>query len=315
MGYIASPSDIKNPEIQQIISRMDPRGSVAPLALEDARRFYREAASLAGPPEPVASAKDQTVPGQAGKIPIRIYSPKITESRSLPVVFFIHGGGFVTGDLETHDPICRFLANHTPAVVIAAEYRLAPEHRYPAAPNDCYAVLHWLSTNASSIGGDAARITVVGDSAGGNLAAVMTLMARDRGGPSISAQILLYPFLDGTLSCDSVVENALMLPFTLIDHIYCGKQYLTAKQDRREPYVSPLQAQNLSGLSPALIITAEHDILSDEGEAYANRLQEAGVPVEHDEFPGMVHGFFQWGGAVAGGRLAMNRVVQYLQRY
>ena len=306
-------TDISNPELIPLIQEMDPRGGLAPFTAEEKRQAYRRAVSRSGPPEPVAEVSDRAVTGSAGEIPIRIYHPKLGEGR-LPIVLYLHGGGFVSGDLDTHDPLCRQLANHVPAMVVAVDYRLAPEHCFPAAPDDCFSVLQWLAASGDLIGGDGSRIAVVGDSAGGNLAAVLALMARDRNASPLTAQVLIYPMLDATLACESLVENAFVPPFTLVDCVSAWQQYLPPDADRRNPHVSPLRATSLAGLPPALVITAELDILASEGSAYVERLKEAGVDVEHEHFQQTIHGFFQWGGVVSAARLAMNRVVQYLQR-
>lgn len=306
-------TDVSDPELIPLIQEMDPRGGLGPYTAEEKRRAYRQAVSRSGPPEPVAEITDRAIIGSAGETPIRIYHPKLGESR-LPIVLYLHGGGFVSGDLDTHDPVCRQLANHVPAMVVAVDYRLAPEHCFPAAPEDCFSVLRWLAGNGDSLGGDASRIAVVGDSAGGNLAAVLALMTRDRHAPPLAAQVLIYPMLDATLGCESLVENAFIPPFTLVDCVSAWQQYLPPDADRRNPYVSPLRAASLAALPPALVITAELDILADEGSAYVSRLKDAGVDVEHEHFEQMIHGFFQWGGVVGAARLAMNRVVQYLQR-
>jgi acetyl esterase len=311
MSDLRDPAiDIQNPELLPLVREMNLRGGMAPFTVEEKRAAYRKAIPRAGAPEPIHSVTDQQVPGPAGEIAVRIYRPG--EEANLPVVLYLHGGGFISGDLDTHDPQCRMLSNHVPAVVVAVNYRLAPEHPYPAAIQDCFAVLKWLEANANSIGGSASRMAVAGDSAGGNLAAVLPFMARDNS-IALRSQALIYPMLDATLSSASLVENGFIPPFTLIDCVLAWQTYLTRNEDRRDPYISPLQAQNLTGLPPALVITGELDILADEGEAYANRLREAGVRAEHEEFEGMIHGFFQWAGTVAAARLAMNRVVQFLQ--
>lgn len=312
MSDVRNPAtDIQNPELLPLLREMDPRGGMAPFTAEQKRSTYHKGIPRAGTPEPVHSITDQRVPGPAHDVAIRIYRPR--EDANFPVILYLHGGGFISGDLETHDPVCRMISNHVAALVVAVNYRLAPEHPYPAAIEDCFAVLNWLVSNAHSIGGDAGRLAVVGDSAGGNLAAVLPLMARDKGLPSLRAQVLIYPMLDATLSSASLVENAFIPPFTLADCVLAWQVYLAKNEDRRSPYISPLQATDLSGLPPALVITSEFDILADEGEAYVDRLREAGVRTEHEEFQGMIHGFFQWGGMVAAARLAMNRVVQFLQ--
>lgn len=312
MSDLRDPAtDIQNPELLPLLREMDPRGGMAPFTAEQKRAAYLKAIGRAGAPEPVYSITDQKLPGPACEVPIRIYCP--SDQANQPVILYLHGGGFVSGDLESHDPVCRMIANHVPAIVLAVNYRLAPEHPYPAAIDDCFLVLNWLLSNANSVGGDSRRIAIAGDSAGGNLAAAVPLMARDQGLPALRAQVLIYPMLDATLSSASLVENAFMPPFTLADCVLAWQLYLARNEDRRAPNISPLHAQDLAGLPPALVITSEFDILADEGEAYANRLREAGVHTEHEEFQGMIHGFFQWGGTVAAARLAMNRVVQFLQ--
>lgn len=316
MADVRDPrTDIDNPDLKRLLPEMNLSGGLAPASIEEKRTNYRGAVSRSGEPELVNFIEDGTVPGPAGDVAIRIYRPTADVRDRLPVVLYTHGGGFVSGDLDTHDPLCRELANHIPATVVAVNYRLAPENPYPAAAADCFAVLRWLAASGSSIGGDTTRIAVAGDSAGGNLAAVLALMARERNEISLKAQVLIYPMLDATLASASLVENAFMPPFTLVDCVYAWQLYLPKDVDRRNPFVSPLHAHELNGLPPALILTAEFDILADEGEAYVQRLREAGVEVEHEEFQGMIHGFFQWSGEVAAARLAMNRVVQYLQKH
>lgn len=315
MADVRDPlTDIQNTELQQLLPEMDLRGGLAPSTVDEKRKVYRAAVSRSGKPELVDAVKDQSILGPAGAVPIRVYWPKQRDESKQPVLLYLHGGGFVSGDLDTHDSLCRALANHVPSIVVAVEYRLAPENPYPAAAADCFAVLRWVAANAGSLGGDTNRLAVAGDSAGGNLAAVMALMTQGKEEISLKAQVLIYPMLDATLSSPSLVENAFMPPFTLVDCVYSWQLYLPKDVDRRNPFVSPLCAQKLDGLPPALVLTAEYDILSDEAEAYGERLRDAGVRVEHEEYQGMIHGFFQWAGVVAAARLAMNRVVQYLQK-
>ncbi len=314
MADVRDPlTDIQNDELRRLLPEFDLRGALAPMTVDEKRKAYQDAVSRSGEPE-LVNVEDRTVPGPAGSIPVRIYRPKQPANDSQPVLLYLHGGGFISGGLDTHDPLCHMLANHIPAVVVAVEYRLAPENPYPAAAADCFAVLRWLAANAASIGGDTGRLAVAGDSAGGNLAAVVALMTQEKDEISLKAQVLIYPMLDATLSSPSLVENAFMPPFTLVDCVYSWQLYLPRDVDRRNPFVSPLHAEKLDGLPPTLVLTAEFDILADEGETYVERLRDAGVRVEHEEYQGMIHGFFQWAGVVAAARLAMNRVVQYLQR-
>ncbi len=315
MGDLRSVEEIQNTELRRILAEVDPRGGSAPFSVEEKRKAYVAAVFRAGAPEPVDRTEDRTVESSAGKIPIRLYRPAAKTGERLPIVLYLHGGGMFSGDLDTHDPLCRLLANHVPALVVAIEYRLAPEHPYPAAKEDCFAVLDWLAASGSSLDADHARISVAGDSAGGNLAAVVSLMARERGAPKVTSQVLIYPMMDATLSSASLIENAFIPPFTLVDCVYSWQLYLGADSDRRDPFISPGLAAELTDLPPALVVTAEFDILADEGQLYVERLRSAGVHVEHEHYPDMVHGFLLWGGQVAAARDAVNRIVQFLQTH
>lgn len=239
-------------------------------------------------PTPVDTVTNRTITGPGGDLKLRIY--RCGAGNSLPLLFFIHGGGFVLGDLDTHDEMARILTANTGCVTVAVEYRLAPEHPFPAAVDDCFAALNWAAANAQELGADASRLVVIGDSAGGNLAAVMALRARDESGPVLAAQVLIYPAVD---------LGAPMLPAP------DGQFYILSPQTRkffngaylREPalvslpYVSPAMADDLRGLPPALIITAEYDPLCAQGETLAARLQQAGVDTTHTRYDGAIHGF------------------------
>ncbi len=241
-------------------------------------------------PEPVAAVENRSIDGPGGAIPVRIYSPAGNGPR--PALVYFHGGGFVIGSLETHDHTCRALANAARCVVVAVDYRLAPESKFPAALDDCYAATSWVAENGLAIGVDPSRIAVGGDSAGGNLAAVVALLARERGGPRLAFQLLVYPATDAACDTASCRENAEGYLLTRRTMLWFWDNYLADPADGRSPLASPLRAEKLDGLPPALIITAEYDPLRDEGEAYAERLREAGVPVECARYAGMFHGFF-----------------------
>lgn len=246
-----------------------------------------------GDPLPVAKVEDRSIPGPAGEVPVRVYTPE--GSGPFPVLVYFHGGGFVLCNLDTHDGTCRSLANGAGVVVVSVDYRLAPEHRFPAAPEDCYAAVQWVAANSAEIGGDAGRIAIGGDSAGGNLTAVTALMARDRGGPSLRFQLLVYPVTDCDFGTVSYRENAEGYFLTTDMMKWFWRQYLSDPADGEMAYASPLRAESLEGLPPALCITAGYDPLRDEGAAYADRLQAAGNRVVHSHYPGMVHGFFGMG--------------------
>jgi len=271
------------------------------LPLEQARAVPGLMVNFGNPEEPVARIENRTLPGPAQSIPVRVYRPTLADT--LPVVMFFHGGGFVLCGLDSHDRECRSLANQSGCVVIAVDYRLAPEHRYPAAAEDAYAATRYVAEHASEFGIDAGRIAVCGDSAGGNLAAVVSLMARDRGGPSLRYQLLVYPLTDFTDESASIREfNGVFLSVEMMD--WFADSYVP-QADRRQPYASPLLASDLRGLPPTYVITAECDMVRDQGEAYARKLQAAGVAVESKRYDGMIHPFFSLGGIVDGGREAI----------
>lgn len=239
-------------------------------------------------PEHVASVTDHQVPVDNGRIDVRVYRPESSEP--LPLLVYAHGGGFVFCDLDSHDGLCRNLANLIPAVVVSVAYRLAPEHRWPTAAEDLYAATRWAVDHAADFGADPSRVVVGGDSAGGNLAAVATLMARDRGGPDLAAQLLLYPVIAADFDTDSyrLFGRGFYNPRPALQWYW--DQYVPQAADRRHPYASPLTG-DLSGLPSAVVVLAGHDPLRDEGIAYADALEEAGVPVTRRPFDGGIHGF------------------------
>jgi acetyl esterase len=252
-----------------------------------AREMYSAFAGLGGAGDEVARVEDRAIPGPGGDIPIRIYTPEGTAP--FPVVVYFHGGGFVIGNRDTHDGVCRELANAAGTVVVSVDYRLAPEHPFPAAPDDCFAATRWVYEHAAEFGADPERLAVAGDSAGGNLAAVVPLMARDAGGPPVRAQILLYPVIDCSLTHPSIEENGEGYLLTAADMRWFISHYQPVVDD---PKASPLKG-DLAGLPPALVITGEYDPLRDEGEAYAEALRQAGVPVVLSRYDGQIHGFIQ----------------------
>lgn len=255
-------------------------------------RQAAKAMDLNGPGEPVAQVENRVIPGPAGELPVRLYAP--AGSGPFPALVFFHGGGWVIGDLDTQDRGCRALTNRAGCVVCSVDYRLAPEHKFPAAPEDCYAATQWVAAQAASLKVDPARIAVGGDSAGGNLAAVVALMARDRNGPPLCFQLLIYPATDAACDTVSYRVNADGYLLTKEMMLWFWKHYVRSDRDRHEALASPLRATSVAGLPPALVLTAEFDPLRDEGEAYAARLRDAGVPVQLSRYAGMIHGFFGW---------------------
>jgi acetyl esterase len=300
-----------HPQALALAEQLGPALDITRSDLAEIRRTLDESSRL-GPRPEVAAVKDLEIPGPAGPIPVRIYRP--SERSSLPVLVYLHGGGWAICSLETHDVTCRQLANGADCIVVSVDYRLAPEHRFPAAPEDCYAALDWTARHAESLGGDPRRLAIGGDSAGGNLGAAVSLMARDRKGPQLCHQLLIYPVTEHAFDTDSYRENAdaPILTRELMRGFW--GHYLAREEDGRHPYASPLRAEELSGLPPAHLITAEYDPLRDEGEAYARRLAATGVPVVQKRYEGMVHGFFGFGDLIDVAREAVEDVTRELRR-
>ena len=303
-----------DPQARLVIEQMDAAG-IQPahrLSIEGARAALEARAALqAASAEPVARIEERAAPGPGGPLRLRLYYP--TEVRPLPVVVYFHGGGWVRGSLETHDNVCRGLANAAECLIASVDYRLAPEAKFPAPVEDAYAGTEWVARNAAELGADPTRLAVGGDSAGGNLAAAVCLMARERGGPPIGFQLLVYPVLDYNFDTPSYRENAEGYVLYKADMEYYWRHYLADERDGSNPLASPLRAESLSGLPPALVITAELDPLRDEGEAYAARLEQAGVPVTCTRYDGMIHGFFGMGAVVDKGRQAIGQAGRALR--
>jgi acetyl esterase len=290
-----------DPQIQgmlDLLARLD-GPKLAGQSPQAAREGFEQMTTGMRVPEmltPVASTRDITVPGPAGPLHARVYRPEAQADESLPTVLFIHGGGFVLGSVETHDNQARSICRATRSVVVSLDYRLAPETQFPGPVQDSYAALQWVAENVGDLGGDPERIAVAGDSAGGNLAAVTALLARDAG-PAVCAQLLIYPVVDFDPDhpYPSRVDNAEGYFLTSEDMEWFSGNYVPAGTDSHDPRLSPLRAPSLAGLPPAVVLTAEFDPLRDEGEAYAAALAEAGVEVHHHRFDGLIHGFFDLG--------------------
>ncbi|WP_333648543.1 alpha/beta hydrolase [Candidatus Binatus sp.] len=253
------------------------------------------------PPPAIYRVEDRHIPGADGQIAARVYTPE--GSPPMGVLVYFHGGGWMLGDLESHDYLCRALANGAGCVVVSIDYRLAPEHVFPAGAEDCYAATKWVAENAAALGADPARLAVGGDSAGGNLAAVVSMMARDRGGPAISFQLLFYPVTDCALDTPSQKEFAADgYALSRADMEWFWKNYLDPSAEKNNPYACPLRAKNLKGLPTALILTASHDPLRDEGERFAERLIGAGVKVTCTRYEGVTHAFVSLADALDKGK-------------
>ena len=286
------------------------------LSVADGRAFYRERrwATQPAPPE-VASVQDLSASGPHAAIPLRLYRPLGSSSKALlPVLVYYHGGGWVIGDLDTHDTLCRELAKLTRCAVVAVDYRLAPEHRFPAAVDDCIAATRWVHGNANELRLDASRLAVGGDSAGGNLAAVVALDARDRGDLPIVFQLLIYPATDMQRSFPSHVENAQGYNLTKESMDYFVGHYIADPAQLKDWHASPLLHPNLSNLPPALVLTAGFDPLRDEGAAYAERLTAAGSAASYVLFARQIHGFVPMGRVLDEARTAVALCAAELRR-
>lgn len=280
---------------------MPPLNEMSPADARVASEGFR---ALAGEPEDVADVRDVAIPGPGGDLPVRVYTP--VADGPLPCLVYYHGGGWVLGDIEGLDSTCRALANAAGCVVVSVEYRLAPEHKFPAPLDDCIAAVHWVNVNAASIGVDPSRLAVGGDSAGGNLAAAVALHSRDHGGPALRLQLLVYPVTHHDYGTVSYADNGDGYLLTRDMMKWFWDHYLSTAEDGADPLASPLLAEDLAGLPPAVLYTAEFDPLRDEGEAYAARLAAAGVPVSSKRFDGQIHAFFQMLGVFPAAREAID---------
>ena len=298
------------PEVRALLEANEAAGAAAVenLSPEEARQAALDALkAVAGQPEDVGRVEDLSIPHPARPIPIRVYTP--AAEGPFPCLVYFHGGGWVLCDLDTHDAVCRAISKRAGAVVVAVDYRLSPEHKFPAAVEDCYAATEWVAANAARLGVDPRRIAVGGDSAGGNLSTVMCLKSRDEGGPALALQVLVYPVTNlASFDTPSYREFAEGYYLTRAEMEWFRGHYLARIEDAQSPYASPLLAPDLHGLPPALVITAECDTLRDEGEAYARRLADAGVEVACTRYGGMIHPFFSLGAVFSSGRRAIEQV-------
>ncbi|MEU3480939.1 alpha/beta hydrolase [Streptomyces sp. NPDC033754] len=306
-------------ELMAMIAEAPPEVIGGPdLTIEEARELVEVGAALTTPPEQrgtVASAEDHTVPGPAGPVPVRVYRPARTTSSPIPTLLWAHGGGWCSGSLETADTAARALCSLAEVVVVSVGYRLAPEAPFPAGLDDCAAALAWVRGTTAELGGDPARIGVGGDSAGGNLAAVLAQAVGSHGVP-LAAQMLVYPATDLDLTTDAHPSREALgtgYLFETAELVRCVERYLTAGDDPADPRVSPLRGTDLSTTPPALIVTVEYDPLRDEGTAYAAKLRAAGVPVVHQDVAGLAHGTFDMLGLSETARTAMAEAARALK--
>jgi acetyl esterase len=295
---------------QLVVNPFDKMDTMTP---EIFRTAHGPIGQLGGSPEEVARVENRTIPGPRGPIPLRIYTPADI-TLPAPALVYFHGGCFVAGTLDMEDSPCRGLANAGICVVVAADYRLSPENKFPAAVDDAYAATSWVADNARDLGIDSGRIAVGGHSAGGNLAAVVAQLANGWGGPAVAFQLLVLPITDCSTVTPSRRENAkgYLLTKDMLD--WSMRQYLRSDVDRKAPQCSPLLSEDLKGLPPALIITAEYDPLRDEGERYAEKLRQAGVAATVRRFEGAIHAFFILGGIMDQGKQAIQEAGAALRR-
>jgi acetyl esterase len=292
-----------DPDVQRMLELLaaTDAGPIEEQALEDVRTGYALLSQMAGGGGATdVRVEDRTVPGPAGPIPVRLYHPPAGDDRPAAIVVYFHGGGWVIGNVDTHDATCRDLASQSGALFVSVDYRLAPEHPFPAAVDDCSAALQWVHEHAAELGGDPARLAVAGDSAGGNLAAVTAVQARDRQGPALRLQLLAYPVTDANFDTASYKENGEGYFLTAATMQWFWSHYTGSDLDgdRTDPRASVLRTEDLTGAAPAVVLTAEYDPLRDEGEDYGERLSAAGVTTEIRRYDGQIHGFLGMAGAI-----------------
>ena len=301
-----------DPQIQVLLDRGTGVPATHTLPVDVARAQYEARIALMAPPAGIAGVREQTIDGPSDQLRIRIYTPH--GAGPFPLLVFFHGSGFVLCSLDTHDGMCRNLCAGAGCVVASVDYRLAPEHKFPAGLEDCLHATRWVALHAGQLGGDPSRIVVGGDSAGGNMAAVTAIRVRDEGGPALCGQLLLYPVTDyHTPGTPSYEENAEGYGLTRDTMKWFWAHYLRDPPEGTNPHASPLLAPDLSSLPPALVITAEYDPLRDEGEIYAKKLRTAGVPTALSRYDGVNHGFMFWVGIVDKADAAMNEACEWLR--
>ena len=300
-----------DPQAQEVLDQLAALG-LAPnhiLTPEEARANQLLRARAVGPE--VAKVEDRAIPGSDAQVPVRVYTPEGTGP--FPVLSWFHGGGWVLGNLDTADATARYLAVEAGCVVVSVGYRLAPEAKFPVPLDDCFAATEWISQNAASISADTNKIAVGGDSAGGNLAAAVALRARDQRGPSLALQLLVYPVMARDFNTASYLQNGEGYMLTTDGMKWFWDHYLRNDADASNPYAAPAASKDLSGLPPALVITAEFDPLRDEGEAYAQRLKTAGVATTSSRYDGMLHGFFTMSAVIDKGKEAISEASSALR--
>lgn len=300
---------VVNLQLEKILNPRSPNEQ----SIEEIReRLNKESTKLSKQPIPFSNIKNITIDVNSEKVPVRIYTPE--DEEMLPIIIYSHGGSWIAGNLDTHDNVCRKLSQNTKAIVISVDYRLAPENPFPAGLNDVYNVLQWTHNNAKSINGDENHIAVAGDSAGGNLSAAVCLMVKDNNGPHITCQVLIYPSTNiNELNTQSWSDFSNDFNISKEEMDKYISLYVPQKEDRKNPYVSPLLADEFNQLPDTLVITAEIDPLRDEGESYGNKLQKAGIQTEVIKFNGVTHGFITMDKITDKADEALNQISSYIK--
>ncbi len=306
-----------HPDVEKLLEtiRLSGRPPFQKLSVAEARQAYSDGRAVLQPlPDEVAEVRDLTIPGSGGPLPLRLYRGAGTsDAAALPTLLYLHGGGWVLGDLDSHDGVCRRLANLAACRVVAVDYRLAPEHRFPAAIDDAAAALAWMAANAAALRIDPARLAVGGDSAGGNLAAVLALMGRDGTVPATACQLLLYPAVDLIMDSGSYARITEGVPLTAVTMRWFVDHYAPDAAQRLDWRASPLRTERLAGAPPALMLTVAHDPLADEGRAYAKRLEAEGVRVAALHLSDQIHGIATMGRVIAAADPALRYAADMLR--
>jgi len=301
-----------DPQVQILLDKGAGVPATHTLSVDEARRLYEARIPLMAPPPAVDTIYDRLLASPSGELRVRVYRP--ARQRNLPMVVFFHGSGFVLCSLNTHNGICQNLCAGAGCTVVSVDYRLAPEHKFPAGLDDCVWASRWVVEHAHELDADPTNVVIAGDSAGGNMAAAAALRLRDEGGPALRGQLLIYPVTDyHTPGTPSYERNAEGYGLTRETMNWFWRHYLNDESEASNPYVSPLRARDHSGLPHALVVTAEYDPLCDEGEMYAAKLAQAGVPVQYKCWPGMNHGFLFWVGVVDRAGMAMAETCGWLR--
>jgi acetyl esterase len=301
-----------DPQVKSVLDQMASLPRLEELSVANAREQVERRVAMNLATLPIASVLNRTIQGPGGDLGLRVYTPN--GSGPFPLMVFFHGSGFVLCSLDTHDGMCRNLCNVAGCVVVSVDYRLAPEHKFPAGPEDCYSATKWAAEHAHELNADPQRVVIAGDSAGGTMVAVTALMIRDSGGPALRGQLMIYPVTDHFNSGHpSYTENAEGYGLTSAGMRWFWGHYLNSESEADNPLVSPLRISDLRNLPAALIITAEYDVLRDEGERYGERLVQAGVPTSVSRYEGMNHGFFSMYGIVDKAKRALEESANWLK--